>query len=214
MDPEGYLPATLVASFNRVRSLTNDITFIMQAVQKSEVVEVKEGKLRSKTDPTSWPLLSDQPDPVISPNPEAEIDKANDKPNLPLTTNLNPNVPEFIPMGIGVKPAVASAASNAVDGSRDEDDAAGTDGDDEAEIIDHKVRTGSNSKKPGSGKKADGTDSNWVQVKSKKQDRKSMTKDSLDRKEGDDHREDLDFQFDDDLDMPAPVGRQNKFSSV
>ena len=33
MDAEGYLPATLVASFNRVRSLTNDVTFIMQAVQ-------------------------------------------------------------------------------------------------------------------------------------------------------------------------------------
>ena len=30
MDSEGYLPVTLVASFNRVRSLTNDVTFIVQ----------------------------------------------------------------------------------------------------------------------------------------------------------------------------------------
>ena len=33
MDPEGYLPVTLVASFNRVRSLTNDVTFIVDSVQ-------------------------------------------------------------------------------------------------------------------------------------------------------------------------------------
>ena len=30
MDSEGFLPVTLVASFNRVRSLTNDVSFIMQ----------------------------------------------------------------------------------------------------------------------------------------------------------------------------------------
>lgn len=79
MDNEGYLPATLVASFNRVRSLTNDVTFIMQAVQDSDIVQVTDGKFRPKDDPTSWPLTSDQPDPVISPKPEAEIDNAADK---------------------------------------------------------------------------------------------------------------------------------------
>ena len=162
MDSEGFLPVTLVASFNRVRSLTNDVSFIMQvkilkmfsgggqgsegfayvvkggklvenlylpirgviksknpsyvvygwsiilfllqAVAQSEIVEVKDGKLRSKDDPTSWPLTFDQPDPVISPKPESEVDNAGDnatkplKKSKPTTTSLNPNVPEFIPM--------------------------------------------------------------------------------------------------------------------
>ena len=54
MDPEGYLPVTLVASFNRVRSLTNDVTFIMTAVQDSKVVQIKDGRMRCKDDPEYW----------------------------------------------------------------------------------------------------------------------------------------------------------------
>lgn len=192
MDAEGYLPATLVASFNRVRSLTNDVTFIMQAVQDSDIVELKDGKFRPKDEPSSWPLTSDQPDPVISPKPESEIDNAADQPKIDKTIRLNPNVPEFVPM---------NSASKAVDSAADEDEA-GTDGDDEAEIVDNRIV---NSKK--------GFD--WVEVKSKKQDRKSLPKDQAggsDDKNNDDAREELEFQFDEDLDMP--VGRQNKFSSM
>ena len=98
--------------------------FKLQAVAQSEIVECKDGlKFRSKDDPTSWPLTLDQPDPVMSPNPEAEIDNAGDStsgtgstsvstaavpaktlteklsnPKATLTTSLNPNVPEFVPM--------------------------------------------------------------------------------------------------------------------
>ena len=111
MDSEGFLPVTLVASFNRVRTLTNDVTFIVQAVEKSEIVEVKDGKFRPKENPDSWPLTADQPDPVLSPKPEVQIDPAPDKaiqaiPRSALTpdsqedsrrTTLNPNVPEFVP---------------------------------------------------------------------------------------------------------------------
>ena len=93
MTPEGYLPISLVASFNRVQQLTQDITFIVESVVDSEIVEVKDGLLiRSKVDPESWPL----------------------KP-----TDLNPNVPEFVPTEEG-------------DAHADED-TAGTDGDDESE---------------------------------------------------------------------------------
>ena len=93
MTPEGYLPISLVASFNRVQQLTQDITFIVESVVDSEIVEVKDGLLiRSKVDPESWPL----------------------KP-----TDLNPNVPEFVPTEEG-------------DDHADED-TAGTDGDDESE---------------------------------------------------------------------------------
>ena len=113
MDPEGYLPVTLVASFNRVRSLTNDVTFIVDSVQDSKVVEVKDGKFRPIDDPDSWPIAADQPDPVLSPKPEVQLDPAPDTPNITAATTttaavashdldsakttLNPNVPEFVP---------------------------------------------------------------------------------------------------------------------
>ena len=81
---------------------------------QSEVVEVKDGKFRPTDDPTSWPLTLDQPDPVISPKPEAEVDNSGDsipavkplvvseKSSKP-ATSLNPNVPEFVPMASKVK---------------------------------------------------------------------------------------------------------------
>ena len=108
MDSEGFLPVTLVASFNRVRSLTNDVSFIVQAVQDSDIVEIKDGKFRPKTNPDSWPLTPDQPDPVISPKPEVvspkpdmQLDSAPDTNVNDNDSNvrktLNPNVPEFVP---------------------------------------------------------------------------------------------------------------------
>ena len=71
MTNDGYLPISLVASFNRVQQLTQDITFIVESVVTSDIVEVKDGlMIRPIVDPESWPL----------------------KP-----TDLNPNVPEFVP---------------------------------------------------------------------------------------------------------------------
>ena len=114
----------------------------------------------------------------------------------------------------------------AVDSARD-DDEAGTDGDDEAEIVDNQIKTRNNKKtnNPGtsvsggatgsgissaiSGPGGDAGNENWVEVKSKKSDRKSLPKDSEPSLEP---KEELEFQFDEDLDMP--VGRQNKFSSM
>ena len=52
MDPEGYLPVALIASFRRLQALSTDITTIVQAVNDSDVVEVKDGvKVRKKDDP-------------------------------------------------------------------------------------------------------------------------------------------------------------------
>jgi hypothetical protein len=147
--------------------------------------------LRSKDNPLSWPLAADQPDPVTSPQSEVQVDNALDKANL----NLNPNVPEFVPSFASTTTPTISAASNAVDPVRD-DDEAGTDGDDESEIVNHKVRAKN--------------EKGWVEVKNKKADRKSLPKDST---PGRSDKEELDFQFDEDLDMPV-VGRQNKFSPM
>ena len=112
-----------------------------------------------------------------------------------------------------------------MDPARD-DDEAGTDGDDEAEIVDNQIKTRNNKKTNNagtsvsaatgsgissatSGPGGDAGNENWVEVKSKKSDRKSLPKDSEPSLEP---KEELEFQFDEDLDMP--VGRQNKFSSM
>ena len=121
--------------------------------------------------------------------------------------SLNPNVPEFVP------------SFKAVDPVHDPDDEAGTDGDDEAEIVDNQIVKAAD-------KQSNSKDvNNWVEVKNKKQDRKSLPRDSAfetpERKASlsskgrggdDDAREELEFQFDEDLDMPT--GRQNKFSAM
>ena len=134
MDSEGYLPVSLIASFNRVQALTSDINFIVQSVQDSDVVETTPSlkvrsylpngfitislqsflivlQFRSKTDPTKWPITVDEDDMEETGNVK-ELSRS-----LP-EKNLNPNVPEFVPSFSQTHKA---------------DDEDGTDGDDEAE---------------------------------------------------------------------------------
>ncbi|XP_046395007.1 la-related protein 1 isoform X2 [Ischnura elegans] len=64
MDPEGFLPVTLIASFHRVMALTLDLSLIIQAIQESELLELVDGvKVRTKVDPTKWPI----PDTIMVP---------------------------------------------------------------------------------------------------------------------------------------------------
>ncbi|KAL1459331.1 hypothetical protein WDU94_011325 [Cyamophila willieti] len=66
MDPEGFLPVTLIASFSRVRSLTTDINRVLIAIQKSDKLELVDNfKVRTKDKPLQWVL----PDAVPGGNP-------------------------------------------------------------------------------------------------------------------------------------------------
>ncbi|XP_030371158.1 la-related protein 1 [Scaptodrosophila lebanonensis] len=66
MDPEGYIPVTLIASFHRVLALTTDVALIVTAIKDSDKLELFEGyKVRTKTTPTIWPI-SDVLDPKAS----------------------------------------------------------------------------------------------------------------------------------------------------
>ena len=48
MDADGYLPVSVVASFNRIQAITQDMKFIIEAVKDSKVIETKDGiKVRS-----------------------------------------------------------------------------------------------------------------------------------------------------------------------
>lgn len=71
MDPEGYLPVTLIASFNRVIALSADLALIIAAVKESDKLEVyNDYKVRTKIDPTIWPLSATDSNPPISNVPE------------------------------------------------------------------------------------------------------------------------------------------------
>ncbi|XP_054081106.1 la-related protein 1 isoform X2 [Zeugodacus cucurbitae] len=57
MDPDGSIPVTLIASFNRVMGLTSDVALIISAIKESEKLEFLEGyRVRTKTNPTKWPI--------------------------------------------------------------------------------------------------------------------------------------------------------------
>ncbi|KAK6035123.1 la domain protein [Cooperia oncophora] len=58
MNSEGFLPITLIASFPRVRSLTQDLTLICEGLRDSEKVELSEdaNMVRPRLNPTEWPL--------------------------------------------------------------------------------------------------------------------------------------------------------------
>lgn len=94
MDPEGYLPVTLIASFNRVQAYTNDLSLVVEAITNSDKLELSNGfKVRTKHEPSRWPILDKgalgQPPLKIGPLTATMKDLA--------VENLNPDVAEFVP---------------------------------------------------------------------------------------------------------------------
>ncbi|KAJ8986228.1 hypothetical protein NQ317_009934 [Molorchus minor] len=105
MDPEGYLPVTLIASFHRVQALTSSVAMIVEAISSSDKLELSSGfKVRSKHEPTKWPILDKNGE-----KEEELISQLVPPPPLPKTLreryveNLNPDVAEFIPHELDAK---------------------------------------------------------------------------------------------------------------
>ncbi|XP_059614560.1 la-related protein 1 isoform X2 [Phlebotomus argentipes] len=72
MDPEGFIPVTLIASFNRVQALNADTALIIEAIRDSDKLEiVNDFKLRTKSDPAKWPIISTL-DGAATPSPVAQ----------------------------------------------------------------------------------------------------------------------------------------------
>jgi la-related protein 1 len=81
MDPEGFLPVTLIASFHRVQALSADLALVMTAIKESDKLEVyKDFKVRTKLSPTKWPLIGEAP--IILP----ETSHAEPPPSVNATT--------------------------------------------------------------------------------------------------------------------------------
>ena len=57
MDPrEGWVPIQLIASFNRLRSLTKDVNLVVEALRLSPELEVRNGMVRKRHDSQRWLL--------------------------------------------------------------------------------------------------------------------------------------------------------------
>ncbi|KAG6509143.1 la-related protein 1B-like [Zingiber officinale] len=56
MDDQGWVPISLIAGFNRVKQLTNDIPFILESLRGSTVVEIQGEKIRRRNDWIIWIL--------------------------------------------------------------------------------------------------------------------------------------------------------------
>lgn len=57
MDDQGWVPISLIATFNRVKQLTNSIKYIVDTVKLSTIVEVQGEKIRRRNDWMHWLLL-------------------------------------------------------------------------------------------------------------------------------------------------------------
>ncbi|WCJ44286.1 La-related protein 1C [Euphorbia peplus] len=54
MDDEGWVPVTLIAGFNRVKSMTHDIQLILDSLTSSTVLDVQDDKVRRYNDWQKW----------------------------------------------------------------------------------------------------------------------------------------------------------------
>ncbi|KAG0045286.1 La ribonucleoprotein domain member 1B [Gryganskiella cystojenkinii] len=59
MDTEGYVPLSLVANFNRVKSLTTDHALIKETIKSSKEIELKGDNIRKKGDWATWIFRKD-----------------------------------------------------------------------------------------------------------------------------------------------------------
>lgn len=74
MDPEGYLPITLIASFHRVQALSSDVALVLQSVKESDKLEVyKDFLIRTKNDPLKWPMANVGDTPAVATTPTGPI---------------------------------------------------------------------------------------------------------------------------------------------
>ncbi|KAI1721331.1 la domain-containing protein [Ditylenchus destructor] len=94
MDSEGFLPLNLIASFPRVRSLTNELAFINICLKDSDKVEISDDgeKVRPRINPEQWPLSSTMPAPNEQHSSEADHQSPHDTQSSQLQQHSTQNL--------------------------------------------------------------------------------------------------------------------------
>lgn len=111
MDPEGFIPVTLIASFHRVLALTTDVALILTAIKESDKIELVDGfKVRTKVEPTKWPIQDNE----ISATEEQMALKANFA-AAPLPSIPPPPLPRHFQIQSALSAKVAQAAQAVAD---------------------------------------------------------------------------------------------------
>lgn len=102
MDTEGFVPLSLVASFNRIRYLTTDLDLIKDALKPSKEVELDGDRIRRRDDWATWVFPKEEGSvpnstyhssyvpPPRSPHPVTISSSLPDKPSTPLASTLPP----------------------------------------------------------------------------------------------------------------------------
>ena len=254
MDPEGFLPITLIASFHRVQALSADLALVITAIKESDKLEVyKDFKVRTKVNPTKWPLIGEaptvlpetslvepppptvattaampvavEPIAVVTPSPLSEI-LSNIPPPPILRKSRKPNTANDIGSGlkIEVKPpnqeaTSASAQTNAVNDNLNPDVSAfvpkTSPKNEVAEAVQlptDKTQQKTNEQEAASRSTEDANIWKEVKRRSKSSQMKEITSQSTGGSKAE--KEELDFQFDEEIDgdIPHGGGRVNNFS--
>jgi hypothetical protein len=89
MDSCGWVPISLIASFNRVRKLTTDERLLREVIELSSVVEAQGDSVRMRGDWERYVL------------PEAPSSKVNSRENL-LVSDPNLYYPQYVPPDMGL----------------------------------------------------------------------------------------------------------------
>ncbi|KAJ2316832.1 hypothetical protein IWW52_003436, partial [Coemansia sp. RSA 2704] len=123
MDPNGYVPLTLLSGFNRVRSVTTDLDLVRSAVKDSSSIEMSDDgdRLRKRGDWSIWvfptqDVVEQQKEQQQQQQSSTAMKNTADKPKPQL-----PPVQPRIPAGPSVLPAAAagwSAVSGRIPGPR------------------------------------------------------------------------------------------------
>ncbi|XP_042857661.1 la-related protein 1B-like isoform X2 [Penaeus japonicus] len=247
MSKDGYIPVSLIASFNRMKQLTQDVKLIIDVCKTSDKLQVKdEVWLRTKHDPTKWPLEDAAAGPLqaqlnalappVSPPASvplitpANIPTSSETPQVPDTAvplspssaMMNPEVPEFTPLQPELDPAqpefvpaqhkpkpVTTADKPEPTSNKDKVSGEMSVKDDQWKEVKRKTRMRRDSE--GKDKEVQAPAKHPVVEKpSSNKSSRGASQEPLGS--GKDTREELDFQFDEELDSLPKAGRQHDFS--
>ncbi|XP_042237498.1 la-related protein 1B-like isoform X2 [Homarus americanus] len=258
MSKDGYIPVSLIASFNRMKQLTQDVKLIVDVCKTSEKLEVKdEVWLRTKHEPMKWPLedaaagalqalLAAVPSTVTpSPTnaPPTSLPKDPAPPDVPSPppppTAMNPEVaeftphqaeldpgqPEFIPLDqqvVTAKPTTTTTTTTTtaattttttpptvtITNSPSKEDTKAAKKDDDWKEVKSKGRL----RRENESKEKDPRQPQDPSSEKPTNDRKSRAASQEPQGFSKDTREELDFQFDEELEILPKTGRHHDFS--
>ncbi|CAL4059464.1 unnamed protein product, partial [Meganyctiphanes norvegica] len=245
MSKDGYIPVSLIASFNRMKQLTQDVKLIIEVCKTSDKLDVKEEIwLRTKHDPEKWPLedaaggalqaLIPTVPPTTTSYESLADTTSTGRPTVVTATNtnstasnssklMNPEVAEFTP-------AVSTTATTDATTTTLQNTAKTTT---DASTNDKTKGTTALSKENEKSLQAL-RDEEWKEVKRKGRTRRNTDEGSASEDPSaplqkprattpqktssgsaaasKDVREELDFMFDEEIEVMPKVGKQHKFS--